>query len=75
MPSNLQGHLTFEDDATFEGNTADADGSDDSSKGGAIANASDGSIIFKGKLTMVDNKAEVRGSKVDGKRSRSVVMV
>lgn len=65
MPPNLQGYLVFEDDATFEGNTSDVDGRDDRSKGGAIANTSDGTIIFKGKLTMVNNLAQVCGSTVD----------
>lgn len=57
---SIQGELTFEKDATFAGNQAQTDsGADDAVKGGAVANSASGSILFRGKLTMNDNVADV----------------
>lgn len=55
-----KGMLTFDGDATFTRNEVRADESVEVGKGGAISNTGPGSILFKGKLTMEDNEAEVR---------------
>jgi len=41
-------------------NVANVDDSTDQGRGGAISNAKSGNILFKGKLTMEGNRAEVR---------------
>lgn len=59
MRVSNKGMLTFEGDATFARNEARTDDSNEQCKGGAISNIGSGSILFKSKLTMEDNKAEV----------------
>lgn len=54
-----QGVLTFDGDATFTGNEVVTDDSDEQGRAGAISNVGSGSIMFKGKLTMEDNNADV----------------
>lgn len=58
--SAAQGMLTFEGDATFARNEVRSDTSNEQGQGGAISNPGSGSILFKGKLTMEYNKAEVK---------------
>ncbi|CAN0247070.1 unnamed protein product, partial [Scytosiphon promiscuus] len=52
------GVLTFEEEATFARNEVRTDDSTDQGMGGAISNIGSGSIVFKGKLVMEENKAE-----------------
>lgn len=56
---SIQGQLTFEGDATFARNSVTTDDSDEQGKAGAISNTGSGTILFKGKLTMEGNFAEV----------------
>lgn len=59
-----QGVLTFEGDATFARNEASTLDSTDVGRAGAISNAPSGSILFKGKLTMEENEADVRSEEI-----------
>lgn len=54
--------LVFEKDATFELNLANTRSSTDRNNGGALSNNAKGTIVFKGKLTVTDNKAQVKFS-------------
>lgn len=58
--SNVQGYLVFEKDASFDNNLADTADSTNQAKGGAISNTAQGTILFKGKLYMNNNNAQVR---------------
>lgn len=51
--------LTFEGDATFVRNFVETADSNEVGKGGAVSNTGSGSILFKGKLTMAENDADV----------------
>lgn len=53
-----KGMLVFEKDATFELNLANTRSSTDRNNGGALSNNAKGTIVFKGKLTVTDNKAQ-----------------
>ncbi|CAN0128362.1 unnamed protein product [Scytosiphon promiscuus] len=53
-----KGTLTFDGDATFTRNEVRSDDSNEQGQGGAISNTGSGSILFKSKLTMEDNKGE-----------------
>lgn len=57
--------LTFEGDATFARNEVRTPDSDEQGRAGAISNTGSGSILFKGKLTMEENNADVSGGEVD----------
>lgn len=57
--STTQGVLTFEGDATFVRNFVRTDDSVEQGKGGALSNTGSGSILFKGKLTVNENEADV----------------
>ncbi|CAN0215543.1 unnamed protein product [Scytosiphon promiscuus] len=53
-----KGTLTFEGDTTFTGNQVQSEDEAEQGMGGAISNTGSGSIFFKGKLTMEDNRAK-----------------
>lgn len=55
-----QGMLTFEGDAAFMRNEVRTEDSVEQGKAGAVSNTGSGTIHFKGKLTMEENRAEVR---------------
>ncbi|CAN0371499.1 unnamed protein product [Ectocarpus sp. 12 AP-2014] len=61
-----KGMLTFEGDATFERNAAHTESSEEDGKGGAISNTGSGTILFKSKLTMKENNAQVSFSGLGG---------
>lgn len=51
--------LTFEGDATFVRNFVHTEDSVEQGKAGAVSNAGPGSIVFKSKLTVMENEADV----------------
>lgn len=51
--------LTFEGDATFARNFVHTEDSVEQGKAGAVSNTGSGSILFKGKLTVTENEADV----------------
>lgn len=59
LPDTTKGNLVFEGDASFL--RCEAKGLNDASEGGAgaVSNRAEGEIVFKGKLTMEENKADV----------------
>lgn len=51
--------LTFKGDATFVRNFVHTEDSVEQGKAGAVSNAGPGSIVFKSKLTVMENEADV----------------
>lgn len=51
--------LTFEGDASFLRNYVETDDSNETGKAGALSNTGSGSVLFKGKLTVSENDADV----------------
>lgn len=51
--------LTFEGDATFVRNEVQTEDSVEQGKAGAVSNSGSGSIWFKGRLTVMENDADV----------------
>lgn len=56
---HMQGMLTFEGDVSLVRNFVRTEDSVEQGKGGAVSNTGSGSILFKSKLTVMENEADV----------------
>ena len=59
MWTTTKGVLIFEGDASFVRNLVETDDSVEQGRGGAVSNTGSGSIMFKSKLTVTENDADV----------------